>query len=174
LAPLIYSILPTRWTSSHTLRQVRSQLTRDLNDIINELGPTLFPDFGSFFLRDTEIPPTAQSAAGLQRVSSWVSSWLAVQGYPAGSKSGLSLALDLHSPVTPVEKVNEATPPERSSRVTFHHPSSSNEDDDEGEDEDEDEDEGIIVVRATGGTTETKKQVRHRTGAVVAAAANRE
>ncbi|ORZ35962.1 hypothetical protein BCR44DRAFT_23526 [Catenaria anguillulae PL171] len=95
LAPLMFSILPTRWHSSHNLRQVRSQLARDLNDIINELGPTLFPDFKTFFLHDTVIPTAQQSAAGLTRVSSWVSNWLVNQGIAPSSKSGLNLALEL-------------------------------------------------------------------------------
>ncbi|KAJ3359611.1 hypothetical protein GGF32_009167 [Allomyces javanicus] len=97
LAPLLYSVLPTRWTSSHNLRQVRRQLERDLNDVVNDLGPTLFPDFKTFFLKDTEIPAAQQSAAGLQRVSSWVTSWFvqpagAAAAAVSSSRSGLHLA----------------------------------------------------------------------------------
>ncbi|KAI9218894.1 hypothetical protein BC828DRAFT_387408 [Blastocladiella britannica] len=95
LAPLTFAILPTRWQSSHNLRQVRSQLARDINDVINSIGPLTFPDFNQFFLRDAEIAPTQQSQAGLHRVSSWVSSWLVSQGVAPGSKSGVNIALDL-------------------------------------------------------------------------------
>ncbi|KAI9144878.1 hypothetical protein BKA69DRAFT_1025347 [Paraphysoderma sedebokerense] len=43
LPPLFFSILPTRWSSSQNLRQARAALSRDLNDIINELvGPLPF------------------------------------------------------------------------------------------------------------------------------------
>ncbi|KAL7747782.1 Glycerol-3-phosphate/dihydroxyacetone phosphate acyltransferase [Sorochytrium milnesiophthora] len=76
LPPLFFSVLPTRWSSSQNLRQVRWQLARDLNEVINELGPTLFPDFQTFFLKDTEIPRIKSQEMGLRRVSSWVTGFL--------------------------------------------------------------------------------------------------
>ncbi|KAJ1516873.1 hypothetical protein HMI55_001178 [Coelomomyces lativittatus] len=82
LPPLMYSILPTRWITSQNLRQTRFELAQDLNNIINELGPAMYPDFHQFFMHDTEVPKSHRfsslSSNGLKKMSSWVTSWLTV------------------------------------------------------------------------------------------------
>jgi glycerol-3-phosphate O-acyltransferase/dihydroxyacetone phosphate acyltransferase len=45
LRPLLLSINPTQSNTLVRLRQKREELTQRINDIINELGPELFPDF---------------------------------------------------------------------------------------------------------------------------------
>lgn len=45
LRPLVLCINPTQSNTFVRLRQKREELTQRINDIINELGPELFPDF---------------------------------------------------------------------------------------------------------------------------------
>jgi len=47
LRPLVLSLNPTSANTLHKLRQKRAQLATDVTDLINELGPEIFPDFDS-------------------------------------------------------------------------------------------------------------------------------
>lgn len=47
LRPLFLSILPSRQTAIQNLRELREQLSHDLTELINDLGPKLYPDFES-------------------------------------------------------------------------------------------------------------------------------
>lgn len=76
LAPLTFAIRQSDQELSCELRKMRLSLSRQVNAVINELGPTLFPDFAALFLSDLEIPSSQQSAIGLKRVSSMISSWI--------------------------------------------------------------------------------------------------
>lgn len=45
LRPLALSLNPSSSNTLHKLRVMRADLVRDLNDVINELGPEMYPDF---------------------------------------------------------------------------------------------------------------------------------
>ena len=45
LRPLFLSLLPESQTSIQNLRVVREQLSHDLTELINELGPKMYPNF---------------------------------------------------------------------------------------------------------------------------------
>ncbi|RHZ45378.1 hypothetical protein Glove_680g77 [Diversispora epigaea] len=47
LRPLFLSLLPSRQTSIQNLREIRDQLSQDLTELINDLGPKMYPDFES-------------------------------------------------------------------------------------------------------------------------------
>ncbi|KAG0633632.1 hypothetical protein HOY80DRAFT_929849 [Tuber brumale] len=47
LRPLVLSLNPTSANTLHKLRQKRAQLAIEVTDLINELGPEIFPDFDS-------------------------------------------------------------------------------------------------------------------------------
>ncbi|KAL1391341.1 hypothetical protein HDK64DRAFT_232273 [Phyllosticta capitalensis] len=45
LRPLVLSINPSSSNSLHKLRETRQNLVHEVNDVINELGPEMYPDF---------------------------------------------------------------------------------------------------------------------------------
>src|SRR5690606_10990514 len=45
LRPLVCCLLPTSDFSIHTLREQRAELSERVTDLINTLGPEMFPDF---------------------------------------------------------------------------------------------------------------------------------
>ncbi|KAG0127987.1 hypothetical protein HOY82DRAFT_566791 [Tuber indicum] len=60
LRPLVLSLNPTSANTLHKLRQKRAQLAVEVTDLINELGPEIFPDFDSArIISDPFIKPDA-------------------------------------------------------------------------------------------------------------------
>ncbi|KAJ3368344.1 hypothetical protein GGF31_006435 [Allomyces arbusculus] len=143
LAPLLMSVLPTRWDDGDRLRLVRGQLARDINDVINELGPTLFEDFNSFFMKDMEIPTTEQSSAGLKRVSSWSALSSAASRSVTRAASMISIEVkNFVSAATPSTlKARLASTPAMAAKdaVKTH---------DEGMQAQQDEEEGVLIIKA--------------------------
>lgn len=60
LRPLVLAMNPTSNNSLFRLRQQRQELTQEVTNVINELGPELFPDFEKMRLIQTEGPQHAE------------------------------------------------------------------------------------------------------------------
>ncbi|KAI8384391.1 uncharacterized protein BYT42DRAFT_562373 [Radiomyces spectabilis] len=74
LRPLLMSVLNP--AAAESLRHSRSQLSRDLTDLINEYGPQVFPDFDADYISRTTPKSTSSSTS--------------VSGTPRGSQDQLS------------------------------------------------------------------------------------
>ncbi|CAJ0650502.1 10520_t:CDS:2, partial [Entrophospora sp. SA101] len=88
LRPLFLSLIPSTKSYFQTLREVREQLSYDLTELINELGPKIYPDFdNSRLVREVKgksrsgsasPSPSRPSSTGLQfssflTISDWLS-----------------------------------------------------------------------------------------------------
>ncbi|CAG8711566.1 16725_t:CDS:2, partial [Acaulospora colombiana] len=76
LRPLFLSILPTEQSSIQDLCHLRETLSRDLTELINELGPKMYPDFESSRIvkesrenRDSRTPSPSRPSS---RLISWI------------------------------------------------------------------------------------------------------
>lgn len=64
LRPLVLCLLPTSSFSIHTLREQRAELSARVTDLINTLGPEMFPDFEQTRLVSAEDKAKAAAADG--------------------------------------------------------------------------------------------------------------
>jgi hypothetical protein len=68
LRPLFLSLLPWSQSSIQNLRAAREQLSHDLTNLINELGPKMYPNFGNSRIvkefRDRSPSPSRPSSIG--------------------------------------------------------------------------------------------------------------
>lgn len=70
LRPLVLSLNPTSANTIHRLRERRAKLSSEVTDLINTLGPELFPDFDSAriiadpFTKGSGLPPISISQQG--------------------------------------------------------------------------------------------------------------
>lgn len=71
LRPLVCCLLPTSDFSIHTLREQRAELSERVTDLINTLGPEMFPDFEQTKLvsHETKVADGVAAAARARRES---------------------------------------------------------------------------------------------------------
>jgi glycerol-3-phosphate O-acyltransferase/dihydroxyacetone phosphate acyltransferase len=73
LRPLVLSLNPSSSNTIHKLRERRAQLSAEVTDVINTLGPEMFPDFDSArivadpFRTDGPGSPTSPTSGGFHR-----------------------------------------------------------------------------------------------------------
>ncbi|CAG8436451.1 3838_t:CDS:10 [Diversispora eburnea] len=64
LPPLFLSLLPSHKTSMQSLLEIRDQLSLDLTELINDLGPKMYPDFESArIVKETKEKINSRSAS---------------------------------------------------------------------------------------------------------------
>ena len=73
LRPLVLSLIPHKGSMMYRLREQRAKLVEQVTDVINELGPELFPDFDRQRLvndPNTDSPSSPRSRSGMRRSES--------------------------------------------------------------------------------------------------------
>ncbi len=77
LKPLWYVIFPSvfYYQPTERLRELRQDLSRQVNLVINEMGPSLFPDFQMYFLKDTDLKDEVAQTMGLQLGLGFLTNW---------------------------------------------------------------------------------------------------
>ncbi|TVY87716.1 putative acyltransferase [Lachnellula willkommii] len=76
LRPLVLALNPTSSNTFHKLRQRRAQLSTEVTDLINTLGPEMFPDFDAARIvtdplqGDSEVSPSSPTRSGFYRQDS--------------------------------------------------------------------------------------------------------
>ncbi|CAG8606968.1 996_t:CDS:2, partial [Acaulospora morrowiae] len=79
LRPLFLSVIPSEQSSIQKLIQIRDKLSRDLTELINELGPKLYPDFEASRIvketrdsRDSRTPSPSRPSSRLLSLADWL------------------------------------------------------------------------------------------------------